>query len=106
MKKTVNSKFIKAISFVLALLMVVGVVPIHRGLFEAAATAGDRLCLQVIRSGAVVKNDEKFNCTITNSDSSFSYAGTTGASGVWETDYVVGDDYAGCLLYTSPSPRD
>lgn len=95
MKKTVNSKFIKAISFVLALLMVVGVVPIHRGLFEAAATAGDRLCLQVIRSGAVVKNDEKFNCTITNSDSSFSYAGTTGASGVWETDYVVGDDYAG-----------
>lgn len=94
MEKIIKSNWIKVLSFALAVLLVVGMLPIHRNMLASAAQ-GEELCIQVVRNGGLISSSESFECSFGNTNSEFSASGKTGEYGVWNTGYFIGEEYDG-----------
>lgn len=100
MLKKIDFKLSKILSIILAVAIVAGCVPAIRMNDSASAAAGDLLSLQIVDGGVMTGDSEAIECSVKNDAFSIDASGKTGADGIWKTDIVIGDSYAGTSTYS------
>lgn len=89
----------KIISVFMAVALLVGVIP--TGL-SGYAQESDKayFSVQVISNGTVSADAEGIECSFSNTDGVLSYSGVTDANGVWQSEYLIGEEYEGDNEFT------
>ena len=89
----------KIISVFMAVALLVGVIP--TGLSGYAQEADKAyFSVQVISNGTVPADAEGIECSFSNTDGVLSYSGVTDVNGVWQSEYLIGEEYEGDNEFT------